>query len=540
MATISDSLSQQDSLNEKRAVLATKKEETASDGGDDANLERESYSAHQGLTQAEEQPNERPYSVYSLSEKWAIVAISSIAGIFSPLTANIYFPAIPELSRVFGKSVELINLTVTMYMVLQGFSPMLWGTLADRWGRRLMFLACMLVLSLACVGLALVPTNAYWLLMVLRCLQAAGSASTIALGAGVIGDIATRAERGGFFGLYSIGPMFGPCLGPVIGGALSQGLGWRSIFWFLCIGSALCFVVMLCDYVSILPETLRAMVGDGSIQPPPLYRPLFPIIGRKHAGVNVQDQPPKKKFQNPLRIFLYPDITLLLIFNATPYCVMYGVTASISTLFSEIYPFLSQTDIGLCFLAIGGGMTLGSVTGGKILDKDYQRIKRNLEEKARNDPDSKIRPEDVGKEENFPVEYARLRTIPVFYAIFITACVAYGWCLDKKVNIAGPIMLQIVIGYTIIIIMNAIQTLLVDLLPTQSSSVTACNNIVRCSFGAACVSVIALIIQAIGIGWTYVLLSGLCVLVTPLMFIVMRMGPRWRAQRRAKQNAAKS
>lgn len=63
----------------------------------------------------------------------------------------------------------------------------------------------MLVLSLACVGLALVPTDAYWLLMMLRCLQAAGSASTIALGAGVIGDIATRAERGGFFGLYSIG-----------------------------------------------------------------------------------------------------------------------------------------------------------------------------------------------------------------------------------------------------------------------------------------------------------------------------------------------
>lgn len=68
-------------------------------------------------------------------------------------------------------------------------------------------MACMLVLALACVGLALVPTDAYWLLMVLRCLQAAGSASTIALGAGVIADIATRSERGGFFGLYSLGPM---------------------------------------------------------------------------------------------------------------------------------------------------------------------------------------------------------------------------------------------------------------------------------------------------------------------------------------------
>ena len=45
-----------------------------------------------------------------------------------------------------------------------------------------MFIGCMVVLCGACVGLALVPTNAYWLLMVLRCLQAAGSASTIALG----------------------------------------------------------------------------------------------------------------------------------------------------------------------------------------------------------------------------------------------------------------------------------------------------------------------------------------------------------------------
>jgi MFS family permease len=47
----------------------------------------------------------------------------------------------------------------------------------------------------------------YWLLLFLRCLQSAGSASTIALGAGVIGDITTPAERGGFLGVYNVGPM---------------------------------------------------------------------------------------------------------------------------------------------------------------------------------------------------------------------------------------------------------------------------------------------------------------------------------------------
>ena len=59
---------------------------------------------------------------------------------------------------------------------------MFWGTLSDRWGRRPIMIACLFTLSLSCVGLGLVPTSAYWLLMLLRCLQATGSASTIAVG----------------------------------------------------------------------------------------------------------------------------------------------------------------------------------------------------------------------------------------------------------------------------------------------------------------------------------------------------------------------
>lgn len=100
---------------------------------------------------------------------------------------------------------------------------MFWGTLADRMGRRPTSLGCLFVLSLACIGLALVPTSYFWLLMVLRCIQAVGSASTLtigappcmfyfcafisfATGAGIIADIATPAERGGFYGIFTMGP----------------------------------------------------------------------------------------------------------------------------------------------------------------------------------------------------------------------------------------------------------------------------------------------------------------------------------------------
>jgi hypothetical protein len=44
----------------------------------------------------------------------------ALAGFFSPLPANIYFPAIPLLAETFGKSIELMNQTVTVYLMMQG------------------------------------------------------------------------------------------------------------------------------------------------------------------------------------------------------------------------------------------------------------------------------------------------------------------------------------------------------------------------------------------------------------------------------------
>ncbi|KAI0330910.1 MFS general substrate transporter [Cubamyces sp. BRFM 1775] len=467
------------------------------------------------------EPPPKPYSVFTRSEKWFIVAVTGFGALFSPLTTNIYFPAIPTIGSAFNKSVELINLTVTVYMVLQGICE------------RPMFIGCMVVLTLSCVGLALVPTNAYWLLMLLRCLQAAGSASTIALGAGVITDIAASAERGTFFGIWNIGPMVGPSVGPVIGGVLSDRLGWRSIFWFLCIAAGVCTIIM----ALFLPETLRALVGNGSIPPPKSYMPLVPVLGRTFKDVDESDRPPRRAFANPFILFTYLDVSLLLFLNGLIYAVFYGVTATISTLFQPTYPYLTETDIGLCFLAIGGGMSIGGVVTGKIFDREYQRVKRRLLRQIEADPESIIRPEDVTKEEHFPIEYARLRLMPLFFTLYAASCIGYGWCLQARVSIAGPLVLQFIIGWTCISILNGTQTLIVDLAPSHGSAITACNNLVRCSLGAGCVSVIDLIIKAIGTGWTYVLLTGICILFSPIYFILMRYGPVLRARRRAKRQA---
>ncbi|KAJ3573050.1 hypothetical protein NP233_g2682 [Leucocoprinus birnbaumii] len=412
-------------------------------------------------------------------------------------------------------------------------APMLWGTLSDNWGRRPITAACLLVLALSCVGLALTPTSAYWLLMVLRCLQAAGSASTIAIGAGVVSDISTPEERGGFFGFFTLGPMVGPAIGPVIGGAfstrtcLSVALN-RSIFWFMCIAASMCLVII----VLIMPETLLSVRYKKTRMARIVYTPFIPVVGRRKKGAVPENIPelPKKPFQNPFKLFAKPDIVLLLIVNAIICSVFYGVLASISTLFNEVYG-LDATKTGLCFLAMGGGMAFGSSLNGKLLDKYYELEKKRFLERISKETGEQIDVKTLTKNPDFPLERARLGFMPVLVVILAAATVGYGWALEKHANIAGPLILQIIIGYLIMGVMNGSSTIMLDLVPGQGSAVTACNNLVRCLLSAALVSIIQLIFDAIGIGWTYVLLAGITLLALPFLFLELKYGPRIRRKR---------
>lgn len=56
-----------------------------------------------------------PYSIYSPRQKWIIALLATSVGMFSPLGANIYFPAIPSLSAAFVKSVQDIKCVVSTF-----------------------------------------------------------------------------------------------------------------------------------------------------------------------------------------------------------------------------------------------------------------------------------------------------------------------------------------------------------------------------------------------------------------------------------------
>lgn len=305
-------------------------------------------------------PDTRPaHSAFGKYQKIFIVVMVTLASFFSPLSGQIYYPVMPTLVKNYHLTTALVNLTITTYMILQGLAPSFMGTFADNGGRRPAYVVAFAIYTAANIGLAL--QNSFAALLVLRCIQSAGSSGTVAFGYGVIADIATPAERGKYIGPMSAGVMVAPALGPVIGGLLSKFLGWRSVFWFLVIVSGGYLVV----YMIAMPETARAIVGDGSLPPKECWRmSLVQYLfsrrrGRMAAasetnqeGSENQQSSSKLKFPNPLASFailLEKDAFIIISYVGL---VMFGNIALLTStpnLFPRLYGF-NELQVGLCFL----------------------------------------------------------------------------------------------------------------------------------------------------------------------------------------------
>lgn len=116
---------------------------------------------------------EPPYSVFSPTQVRLIVFMAALAGFFSPFSAFIYFPSVDYISADLHVSVQLVNITITAYLIVQGVVPAFFGDLADQIGRRPVYLLVLSVYFVSCIGLAI--QRSYPALLVLRMLQSAGS-----------------------------------------------------------------------------------------------------------------------------------------------------------------------------------------------------------------------------------------------------------------------------------------------------------------------------------------------------------------------------
>lgn len=224
----------------------------------------EKQAAHPPAADAEEEEEEgetpRPlHSVFSQRVKMFVILMTVFGTLFSPFSSFVYLPAITPIAASYHRSVGEINLSVTVYQIMQAVAPLFFGDLSDQFGRRPVYLLTFAIYVGANVGLAL--QSNYAALLVLRALQSTGSSATVAIGSAVVADLTTSAERGGYITAVQASVQFAPALAPVLGGLLTQFLGWRSTFWFLTIGAG----VFLVLYLPFVPEVCSRVSSPRAI-----------------------------------------------------------------------------------------------------------------------------------------------------------------------------------------------------------------------------------------------------------------------------------
>ncbi|KAI1756751.1 major facilitator superfamily domain-containing protein [Xylaria castorea] len=480
-----------------------------------------------------------PYSIFDKRQKALIVFIAATAATFSGFASNIYFPALATVASDLDVTIELINLTVTSYLIFQGIAPSIWGPLSDAKGRRLAYCCTFLVFLGACVGLA--ETRNYATLVVLRSLQSSGSASTIAVGSAVIGDITTREERGGYMGFFQAGLLAPVAVGPVIGGAIAASLGWRAIFWFLTIYSG-AFLVLL---AISLPETLRSMVGNGGARPsnPIAKYPLNIYQETTKVKFTPQAQPIKATEKaridvtGPVRILFSKQAAPLIIFVAIYHAVWQMTITAMAVLFQDRYN-LSETQVGFTFIANGAGSITGTLITGKILDVEYRRAAANHAPALSQDgPEAEI--EQLQHNNiDFPLEKARLRLLPILALFQCASILTFGWTIQYRVHIAVPIVTTFITGWTAVSIISIVTTYLIDVFSERKAASSASLNLARCLLAAGGTSIVTPIIGVVGVGWTFTIAAAVQLVAFMGVGIQHRFGGKWRvAAEKAKEQA---
>ncbi|MCJ1438604.1 hypothetical protein MMC27_007994 [Xylographa pallens] len=484
-------------------------------------LDQAAASLENGKTPGNTATPDIPYSAFSISEKHALVFLVALAGLFSPFSAFIYFPALQDIANDLSVSLELMNLTVTLYLVVQGIVPSLFGDMAETLGRRPVYLLAFSIYVLASVGLAL--QDSYPALIILRMVQSAGSSGTIALAYGVIGDIAAPYERAGYVGAAHVGFNSAPSLGPVLGGVLADKLGWKWIFRFLAILSGVCLTVMFICF----PETARTLVENGSAAATGINRTLISVLWNRRKDDDSVLTQPKFRFPNPirsLRLVFHKATSLVLFSNAIFYMKYSCVQASLSPLLIEVYG-LNELQVGLAYLAFGIACAAASYAVGMITDRDYRKTASSLGFAI-----DKVKGDDLAK---FPIEKARLRSIWYYIVISSASTLGYGWTLEVMTPLAVPLVFQFLISLTVTGIFNVCNTLIVDLHPDAPATASASVSIIRCSVAAIGVSVLQILFDSIGIGWTFTIIASLCLGTIPGLLIVRRRGWDWRKHKAA-------
>jgi MFS family permease len=242
-------------------------------------------------------------------------------------------PALPDLADELGVSRGAIGLIQGAVAVPGIFLAAYTGYLADKFGRRRVIRASLLLFGV--FGLSCFFARSYWLLVGARVLQGLGTSGLLSLGVVLIGDLFTGLERRWAMGINLAALTMTTTLAPIVGGLLAEGGTFRPFL-----------VYVLAFPVFFMARRLPAPADDTPPSPP-----------FTHLREAMQLLKAKERRSDFLGVLPMSALTL---------GVFLGLGLTVLPLFLESEFNLGVSQRGLIAAVLSGSSSLASVFSGRV------------------------------------------------------------------------------------------------------------------------------------------------------------------------------
>ncbi|MCX7749604.1 MAG: MFS transporter [Clostridia bacterium] len=157
-----------------------------------------------------------------------ILFVASLGLFISPFMVSAVNVILRPIEKEFGMNAILLNWVATSYLLAAAVFLVPFGRLADIYGRKKMYVLGIAIFTAASLLCAISQSSAMFISF--RAVQGLGSAMILGTGVAILTSAFPAEERGRVLGISVAVVYLGLSLGPFLGGILTNGFGWRSIF----------------------------------------------------------------------------------------------------------------------------------------------------------------------------------------------------------------------------------------------------------------------------------------------------------------------
>lgn len=183
--------------------------------------------------------------------QWIVILILSLLTALEPLCIDMYLPGFIQIADAFSTPINSVQISLTTFLGGFAIGQLLWGPLADRFGRKKPILVSLLIFILASIACLFVTSIEQ--LWAVRFIQAIGGCGGVVISRAVVTDYFDKNNTLKIFALLALIMGVAPIVAPAIGTAVLNAFEWIGLFHAMVVLGVALFILTLLG----LPETYR-------------------------------------------------------------------------------------------------------------------------------------------------------------------------------------------------------------------------------------------------------------------------------------------